>query len=517
MSYRIIKSTDKHYQVLHPDGTKFTVPKTGISKQMKDKIEGLPKFFGGGTPGGFSEGNASDYGAEDNSFQDKSFEKKGLQYGDEIPSNEPQKTMFDLLPNDQVNPEVSETPNASVNSAIPLAGQQLASNDMTGIDTTGKPSDGVIPSQSGINSLDQSGLGELMSSYDKLGAAGERGVREAKSAENALNERLSINQVKMENLAEQANQHAVNASNEMQNIANTKVDQGHFWGSMSTGNKILAGIGAALSGIGSGLTGKSNLALDSINKSIQQDIDLQKDQKNSLYNAALQKFKNTELADTSARMAALNQADIALKKYAAGSRSADAMMNAEKLSAQIGIQKAQLSLVAKQQLQKQFVNQKLYNEGVPTEQIPATYRADPKFSQQVVDVDGRTYVHKGSGDAPQQARDYESAVVPIISQIKKLSTLNPANPADRSEADSIRAGLATSIAGLKSLKIGSKRVNEVEADRALEQISNPNSFYQAFVGKNIRNNSFINALTEETEALRSQNYWGYKPLGFKVK
>jgi len=50
-----------------------------------------------------------------------------------------------------------------------------------------------------------------------------------------------------------------------------------YWESQSTGNKILAGIGVMLGGIGGGMSGeKGNRALDVINKAIDTDLEIQK-------------------------------------------------------------------------------------------------------------------------------------------------------------------------------------------------------------------------------------------------
>jgi hypothetical protein len=57
----------------------------------------------------------------------------------------------------------------------------------------------------------------------------------------------------------------------------SKADIKDYWESQSTGNKILAGLGIALGGIGAGMAGQSsNRALDVINKAIEQDFARQK-------------------------------------------------------------------------------------------------------------------------------------------------------------------------------------------------------------------------------------------------
>ncbi len=57
-----------------------------------------------------------------------------------------------------------------------------------------------------------------------------------------------------------------------------KINPERYWENKSTGSKVLAGIGMVLSGIGSGLTGQSNMAMDNIHRAIDADIEAQKNQ-----------------------------------------------------------------------------------------------------------------------------------------------------------------------------------------------------------------------------------------------
>jgi hypothetical protein len=65
-------------------------------------------------------------------------------------------------------------------------------------------------------------------------------------------------------------------------LSNFKIDPNRLWNKSSTGQKIAGFLGLVLSGIGSGLTGKSNSALDVITRAIENDIDSQKEEKGAL-------------------------------------------------------------------------------------------------------------------------------------------------------------------------------------------------------------------------------------------
>lgn len=101
----------------------------------------------------------------------------------------------------------------------------------------------------------------------------------------------------------------------VQEEAGTKLDSNRFWTRLDTGNRILAGVSLALGALGQALTqGKSNMALDVIDKAIDRDIDEQKfniDQlgkkKSSaqgLYQMYLQKVGNEKVARSLTREAA---------------------------------------------------------------------------------------------------------------------------------------------------------------------------------------------------------------------
>ncbi len=73
-----------------------------------------------------------------------------------------------------------------------------------------------------------------------------------------------------------------------QAVVDGKIDPNKYWTDRGTGGKVMAGIGLALSGIGSGLAGGPNLALKVIQDNIQRDVESQyKNQLNAQKGAEL--------------------------------------------------------------------------------------------------------------------------------------------------------------------------------------------------------------------------------------
>jgi hypothetical protein len=60
------------------------------------------------------------------------------------------------------------------------------------------------------------------------------------------------------------------------NLESTRINPDRYWQNKSTGDKIIASIAMVIGGIGAGLTGKRNTAVDIISKAINADIDAQK-------------------------------------------------------------------------------------------------------------------------------------------------------------------------------------------------------------------------------------------------
>lgn len=76
--------------------------------------------------------------------------------------------------------------------------------------------------------------------------------------------------------AQQIADHQRRADNLFQATLNNKIDPNRVWSSAGVGQKMAAGIGIILSGIGQGLAGGPNMALQVIDRTIDRDIDAQK-------------------------------------------------------------------------------------------------------------------------------------------------------------------------------------------------------------------------------------------------
>lgn len=88
-------------------------------------------------------------------------------------------------------------------------------------------------------------------------------------------------------------------------ILNQKINPNQVWENTSSANKVLAAIGVVLGGIGGGMQGTGkNMALESINRTIDLDIDAQKanlNNKQSLLSKNLEQYRNMHVAEQATR------------------------------------------------------------------------------------------------------------------------------------------------------------------------------------------------------------------------
>lgn len=151
----------------------------------------------------------------------------------------------------------------------------------------------------------------------QLGTAQAEAYQRARSAEQTL----------MQDYQKNSQALMTERQNLMNDIKNSHVDPNRYLGSMDTGRKISTGIGLLLAGIGSGLTHQPNLAMQFIQKQIDNDIEAQKSdlgKKNNLLAANMNQFNNLNQAVTMTRVMMNDQVANQLGQAGAMANSASA-------------------------------------------------------------------------------------------------------------------------------------------------------------------------------------------------
>ena len=464
MSYKIIKDDKKFYQVMHPDGTKFTVPKGGLSKEMKSKIDGLEKHFDGAeidrpqyyemTPEERIEANRIAVGMPsqaDIAANNLSQDAYKLALAEQMPMDRDPLLMGTPVPSD-IGRSVAMNTKPEVDAVIEDTAKipESPSNNISDFESLSKPS---VPSFNPNSAM-------YMSQ-----AAGQE-----------LGEAQKVGQAAIENNAADFTTKMKQLSDRGQEIANQKQDQGRLWNNTSTGNKVLAALSVALGGIGSGMTGKSNLALDAINKAIDRDIEAQKDDKNSLYNAYLQEYKNSELAHTATQAALMNKVQMAKDNYTAKITDAKMLQESQKIGIDLAKANAEIGKKGQGQMAMSLLLPKAINGTITPQEREALNVAMPGAGERIVNGQGIANDPKIAAEANAfgAARNNAQRVIGELKQIasKPYASLSPN---DKARAELLVAELGSAIG---PMLIGpSKSYTEGDAKRLEQLMKNPSNIF----------------------------------------
>jgi len=294
-----IGGDDKSSIFQHPDGHKITIAHQPLSSIQKKQIEKMPVETAAATELEGQEKAPSVKEQENlygNTMSDsKQFAKGGKvqKYADGGPTPNP-------MPNTSPNPDVPvPTSNASLTGTTGLSPAPLANGDRPNQQKFGQPTQGAAINTQSAAQDDPFGLQKNFNSQISgmnTESAGQQALAKAQGAQGAgmIGPESSYQQNAADALQKYQDNMQQLQNNDLEfqkEVQQGKIDPKHFINNMSTGDKILTGIGVALGGLGSAANGGHNMAYDYFNKEIDRDIDAQKtnlNQQNNLLNHNIQ-------------------------------------------------------------------------------------------------------------------------------------------------------------------------------------------------------------------------------------
>lgn len=228
-----------------------------------------------------------------------------------------------------------------------------------------------------------------------------------------------------------------------------KLDPNKLWNDAGVGSKILATIGLALSGAGSGLSGQPNLAFAALDKAIDRDAHAQmqdRSNKMNLFKANLEQLRDIPAAlnATRAQLTAATEAQI--QKSKAMYNQAKAMPTANYLSAQL----RQKMLGDVQVYTDKFIEMKMRGAfgtpgGFPADQVPTSIKGDTKKAETMVNVDtpkGQVSYFAANKEQADEANRYIKLVPDVQDDLDKLRDLAPKvsrwNPMNEHNASAVQ-------------------------------------------------------------------------------
>lgn len=261
--FSLLKEDSDCYHVSHPRGETIQVPKKGLTDKAHALIQKLRKnqsFAQGGKV------TQEEFEIEPLSQDSSSIQPEPFQI-DQIKS-----TQASVAPPSIQDVDLGVVPQAPSMSALEMQSQPKAPSPQP-------PAAEKNPFLVGKSELDKS-LEDEKSQLKKLaGVEKQAAGMESKAYQEAVSEikKLpSIPELVAANLKKDATLEKA--------FLNKTIDPERYLKNQSTGTRIASAIGMMLSGIGSGVTGQPNLAVQKIHEAIDKDIEAQKEDKSSAMN-----------------------------------------------------------------------------------------------------------------------------------------------------------------------------------------------------------------------------------------
>jgi hypothetical protein len=328
--YSLMSEGDKHFDIHDGrDNTTFKVAKQGLHPANQMHILRLKKYADGG----------------------------------DVEPDDDSSTPSSVPPFLAANPPVEQTNNAPSGNAAELP---QGPTQVGGMQTPAKTPDTLAQFQAN-QGLEESGLKAQGAAQAKMGAENAKAYEDANSK---ISKFLESSNVPIDSLARENDSMA-------QQLADPKsnVDPNNYYHNLGTGGQIRSALALIIGGIGSGLTGGPNVAMQVINNAIARDIESQKlnlGKKESLLSTNLARFKDMKMAQTAtlAQMNSMVQGQIAATTARYGGLAGQA--GTQSALGQLKNQNLQSMMNLKQQVFQQQLQQHLASGDV-TKDNPLDY------------------------------------------------------------------------------------------------------------------------------------------------
>lgn len=277
--FSLIKESDDSYTIGHPKGKSMMVPKKGMSDTAQLLISKLKKVQN------LDEGGTVQDATPDNT----------IQYDTLIPQEQADNAPYGAPPvgapssQGQAVPEVS-TP-VQINENNPAQQSEVPASTPSPQSTPASPASYAQDLQTAKGSIEAGTAAEAREGLTNAKTLADTNTAIQK-VQDDYQERFKASQVKQSAFEQQ--------------LMNGKIDPDRYTHNMDTGSRISASIGMILSGLGSAVTGGPNLAMQQLNKTIDNDILAQQNDQSKTMN--LWKMNREAMGDDSqATLATQNQ------------------------------------------------------------------------------------------------------------------------------------------------------------------------------------------------------------------
>lgn len=281
--FQIISEADDSYHIKHKNGKAFTLDKKGLSKKSHEVIKKM------------CSGGMADGGTVDNTTIPEALQ----------PSS------------DQSQQSPAQSTSGGSDTWEPETPSQAPANP-------------IIQSKQGLENVLEQEQQAANKYGQQLGESAQAQQQAVKDYENQIAQDRALQQQQQQDFAKKD-------ADLFMAVKNGKVDPNRLVNNMSTGSKILAGLGLLISGGGAGRSG-TNLAFEEMNRAINNDISSQQNDltnKTNLWKMNRESYQDDQKAHLVTQNQLWTIAQAKMHELAQGNLNADAQFKLSQLNSEI--------------------------------------------------------------------------------------------------------------------------------------------------------------------------------------
>lgn len=509
--YTVLHQDDAHFLMQHPDGSHFKVAKHAIDPVTRHEIQ---KLADGGdvmpadadaasavaqfpaAPDVVLEGGVPDQqrGMASMPVTDE----RPLDSGLGAPTPTP-PTRFGLPVAPPVPVGEGALKGAMLGDAMTAAQQKAASTD--GTSAAPKPNVNAVP---GYQAQQLRGIQE------EAAAKADLGAKQAQVYDDLATRLTEADKTFQETHAK----YTARTEQLMNDIASSKIDPNHYWADKGAASKVTAAIAMVISGWGAGLSHTNNLAMETINRAIDRDIDAQKadlSNKHTLLSQNLAMTHDLESATSLTKSNMLSIATAQAGKIAGQNAGPMAKANLDMLQGQLKGQFTRDNFeLAKRQALSQFMTGGAGGAaGNPN--FAALFAGDVKPEQFVTLPNGQMRLASSSEDA-KELKKGQTSIASINSILQRMKAFRKDHGATvpGSAADDLGHQMREQLVLEMGKFADLARFTPEEAKRYEQLVSHPGRVRGDKFENSIQN--LEDSLRDKMDTLYSNHLMGYKPV-----
>lgn len=501
--YKLVKEDDHSY-LLHDGEGSFHIAKHPLDQKMHDKIRAFPKFASGGQvdfPGGSGEEDNDQPQAEEPSFADRIVNASNELANGVSAAATPAVNEANDIANENADEGYAQI-------APKEAGPAPASIEEPTPETIAPA---AAPAQANAGPTPPNG-NAAYAGFLRGESDAKAGIQAGADAQAKASTEIAAAQKQFADLQQKAyddSQKNLKAIDDeglqiRQAYASQKVDPNRLWNEKSTGAKIGAAIGLLFSGMGSGMTGQPNMAMQVIQRQIDRDIDAQKNDQSkqmNLYKFNRERFQDERMAEQATRLHQLSALQGQLSSISAKYGGPIAQAQAQHAIGQLEMQSTAIKSSMQQSMYQRAMAQQLMGNGGAGAQMDPDKKILGLRMSGMIDEKQQGEMSKQLNDAKNHATQTD-AILQAFDKAASENTMGGRVGRLGYQPPSV-AAYQTAI--MPYLKDAEGRINEQELERTDKLIPSAGSKDATVAENRAALVKFLNEKRPNTGLLKSYN------------